>query len=24
MLAAQGLIYPGDYDFALEGSHVER
>jgi NitT/TauT family transport system substrate-binding protein len=24
MLAAHGLTYPGDYDFALEGSHVER
>ena len=24
MLAAHGLAYPGDYDFALEGSHVER
>jgi ABC-type nitrate/sulfonate/bicarbonate transport system substrate-binding protein len=24
MLAAHGLIYPADYDFALEGSHVER
>lgn len=24
MLAAHGLVYPGDYDFALEGSHVER
>ncbi len=24
MLAAHGLRYPGDYDFALEGSHVER
>lgn len=24
MLAAHGLSYPADYDFALEGSHVER
>jgi ABC-type nitrate/sulfonate/bicarbonate transport system substrate-binding protein len=24
MLAAHGLTYPADYDFALEGSHVER
>ena len=24
MLAAHGLAYPADYDFALEGSHVER
>ncbi len=24
MLAAHGLAYPDDYDFALEGSHVER
>ena len=24
MLAASGLRYPADYDFALEGSHVER
>ena len=24
MLAAHGLTYPTDYDFALEGSHVER
>jgi NitT/TauT family transport system substrate-binding protein len=24
MLAAHGLAYPGDYAFALEGSHVER
>jgi NitT/TauT family transport system substrate-binding protein len=24
MLAAHGLRYPADYDFALEGSHVER
>jgi len=24
MLAAHGLTYPGDYDFALEGSHIER
>ena len=24
MLAAHGLTYPDDYDFALEGSHVER
>lgn len=24
MLAAHGLVYPRDYDFALEGSHVER
>jgi len=24
MLAAHGLIYPADYEFALEGSHVER
>jgi ABC-type nitrate/sulfonate/bicarbonate transport system substrate-binding protein len=24
MLAAHGLGYPADYDFALEGSHVER
>jgi ABC-type nitrate/sulfonate/bicarbonate transport system substrate-binding protein len=24
MLAAHGLTYPGDYNFALEGSHVER
>ena len=24
MLAAHGLTYPGDYDWALEGSHVER
>jgi NitT/TauT family transport system substrate-binding protein len=24
MLAAHGLAYPGDYDFALEGSHIER
>jgi ABC-type nitrate/sulfonate/bicarbonate transport system substrate-binding protein len=24
MLAAHGLRYPDDYDFALEGSHVER
>ena len=24
MLAAHGLTYPGDYDFALVGSHVER
>jgi len=24
MLAGHGLTYPGDYDFALEGSHVER
>jgi NitT/TauT family transport system substrate-binding protein len=24
MLAANGLTYPADYDFALEGSHVER
>ena len=24
MLAAHGLAYPSDYDFALEGSHVER
>jgi ABC-type nitrate/sulfonate/bicarbonate transport system substrate-binding protein len=24
MLAAHGLIYPGDYEWALEGSHVER
>ena len=23
MLAAHGLAYPGDYEFALEGSHVE-
>jgi ABC-type nitrate/sulfonate/bicarbonate transport system substrate-binding protein len=24
MLAAHGLTYPGDYDWALEGSHIER
>jgi len=24
MLAAHGLTYPADYDFALEGSHVQR
>jgi ABC-type nitrate/sulfonate/bicarbonate transport system substrate-binding protein len=24
MLAAHGLTYPADYEFALEGSHVER
>jgi len=24
MLAAHGLTYPGDYDLALEGSHIER
>ena len=24
MLAAHGLTYPADYDFALEGSHIER
>jgi ABC-type nitrate/sulfonate/bicarbonate transport system substrate-binding protein len=24
MLAAHGLAYPADYEFALEGSHVER
>jgi ABC-type nitrate/sulfonate/bicarbonate transport system substrate-binding protein len=24
MLAAHGLSYPADYDFALEGSHIER
>ena len=24
MLAAHGLAYPGDYEFALEGSHIER
>ena len=24
MLAAHGLAYPDDYDFALEGSHIER
>jgi ABC-type nitrate/sulfonate/bicarbonate transport system substrate-binding protein len=24
MLAAHGLTYPDDYDFALEGSHIER
>jgi NitT/TauT family transport system substrate-binding protein len=24
MLAAHGLTYPADYDFVLEGSHVER
>ena len=24
MLAAHGLTYPADYDFAFEGSHVER
>jgi NitT/TauT family transport system substrate-binding protein len=24
MLAAHGLSYPADYDFALEGSHLER
>ncbi len=24
MLAAHGLAYPGDYEWALEGSHVER
>jgi NitT/TauT family transport system substrate-binding protein len=24
MLAAHGLAYPADYDFVLEGSHVER
>jgi ABC-type nitrate/sulfonate/bicarbonate transport system substrate-binding protein len=24
MLAAHGLRYPDDYDFALEGSHIER
>ena len=24
MLAARGLAYPADYEFALEGSHVER
>jgi len=24
MLAAHGLRYPGDYDWALEGSHIER
>jgi NitT/TauT family transport system substrate-binding protein len=24
MLAAHGLAFPADYDFALEGSHVER
>jgi NitT/TauT family transport system substrate-binding protein len=24
MLAEHGLSYPADYDFALEGSHVER
>ena len=24
MLAAHGMTYPADYDFALEGSHVER
>jgi NitT/TauT family transport system substrate-binding protein len=24
MLATHGLSYPADYDFALEGSHVER
>jgi NitT/TauT family transport system substrate-binding protein len=24
MLASHGLAYPADYDFALEGSHVER
>jgi ABC-type nitrate/sulfonate/bicarbonate transport system substrate-binding protein len=24
MLASHGLSYPADYDFALEGSHVER
>src|ERR1700689_3947785 len=24
MLATRGLSYPADYDFALEGSHVER
>jgi ABC-type nitrate/sulfonate/bicarbonate transport system substrate-binding protein len=24
MLAAHGLAYPDDYDFALEGSHVQR
>ena len=24
MLAAHGLSYPADYDFALEGSHVQR
>ena len=24
MLAAHGLAYPADFDFALEGSHVER
>jgi ABC-type nitrate/sulfonate/bicarbonate transport system substrate-binding protein len=24
MLASRGLAYPADYDFALEGSHVER
>jgi ABC-type nitrate/sulfonate/bicarbonate transport system substrate-binding protein len=24
MLATHGLTYPADYDFALEGSHVER
>jgi ABC-type nitrate/sulfonate/bicarbonate transport system substrate-binding protein len=24
MLAAHGLSYPGDYEWALEGSHVER
>jgi NitT/TauT family transport system substrate-binding protein len=24
MLAEHGLTYPADYDFALEGSHVER
>jgi NitT/TauT family transport system substrate-binding protein len=24
MLASRGLTYPADYDFALEGSHVER
>jgi NitT/TauT family transport system substrate-binding protein len=24
MLAAHGLAYPADYEFALEGSHIER
>jgi len=24
MLAAHGMTYPADFDFALEGSHVER
>jgi NitT/TauT family transport system substrate-binding protein len=24
MLAAHGLAYPGDYEWALEGSHIER